>query len=365
MINEKIQKFELELRKHNAFTNRNRIQMFESFFDLSLNFDDFKLFIDNQYKNTGYSFDLHFKDESNRQDLDYVEDIFIFTFKTPITLRNKLLKYMKKNNIEMIPLEKTEIILFCDGKVILNGGETTPFPTINSLRDLKKDRIACKVTFMPPIKMVLFDLLHIDFKRHYFSKKMPYKMKKEDIKEYLKLIDKQYKEQTTLTKREENRIEELSQLEQKEKTSKIEYVYKIDDNTPLIIIDRLWKFTDLEKILRGLWLSIPSKIRECLSSSLKYERSGKYKSQKKIDGMITFFDKLESYSKMKIADNIRDIRNDIENNENIFDFLQFDKYQNQLDQSIINISDFILELTNIFFLEMENLFEKKQYKFKK
>lgn len=345
-VKDKIQKYEKELRKYNKFTK----DSLYTFFELN-QYESFKLFIDNQYKK-GYTFDSLFGKEYQREDLDYVGDIFKFNFKTPINLRNKILKFMKQNNIKILPYETHELILHCDGKVYLNNELVKPFFAISYFRDLKLNRIRVKVIFMSPSEMDSFDFIHTNFKKYYFNKKTPRKFKKEEIEEYEELIDKSYK--TKLNQKELDRFKELEQIENEVRFGKVKYLYKLKDKKSLII-ERDWAISEIVKILDGIRFSLNSEIRYIITSNEKYKKGGDYKYQDKVNNLCRFFDNLEKFEKLKIGDKIREIRDNITNNKttNI----------QEIDRVIANISNFASNLEDLFFLDMDKFLETKKYKF--
>ncbi|KKL62845.1 hypothetical protein LCGC14_2181160, partial [marine sediment metagenome] len=212
--NKKIQDFEYELRSYNKFGKK---ELFKTFFDLNLRNSNLKDFIDEQYSAKQYSFDLLFGKEHQREDLDYVMDIFEINFKTPITLRNKIIKFMKKSNISLIPIDNFSITLYCDGKAKLNDNYLNIFKIQDYLRNLKKERFECKVIFMPPENNneELLEVNHNDFKKYYFQKKNPVKMKQEEIDEFIKLID--VCQQRELTKEESEKYDFFKLEERKER----------------------------------------------------------------------------------------------------------------------------------------------------
>ena len=346
----KIQSFEKMLRNYNVFNN---MEIFQTFFELNLECKELKEFVDNQYKKEEYLFDSFFGEEHQRNDDDkyYTEDIFKSVFKTPINLRNKIVKFMNKNNIDVLPYDKNTITLYCDGNSKLNGNSCEPYNILSILRNVKKERLNCKVIFMPPDNMKIFEIVHIDFKKYYFQKKLSYKMKQEEIDEYIKLIDRSYKQEEELNQKELKRMDELRVKEDKQRFGKVQYIYKIKNNEPLII-DKFWILSELSKLLNGLSLSLSSKVRMSISSQKQYKTT--YKKQG--DGISNFFSLLKEFSKLNVDEDIKEIRKGIENNEEIDD--------NKLDKVINNVCDFTLTLKNLFFMDMDHYLREKNYKFK-
>lgn len=348
----KIQNFEKMLRNYNVFNN---VKLFQTFFELNLECEELKEFVDNQYKKEAYNFDSFFGEEHQRNDEDkyYTEDIFKSVFKTPMNLRNKLVKFMNKNNIEILPYDKNTITLYCDGNSKLNGNCCKIHEILSVLRDIKKERLNCKVIFMPPSNKEMLETIHIDFKKYYFQKKMPYKMKQEEIDEYIKLIDRSYKQEEELNQKELKRMDELKTKEDKQRFGKIQYIYKIKNNKPLII-DKFWKLLELSKLLNGLSLSLSSKVRTFVSSNKQY-KIGEFKYKKQVDGISNFFSLLKTFSKLNIDEDIKEIRKRIENNEKIDN--------SKLDNVVNNVCSFTLTLKKLFFMDMDNYLKEKNYKF--
>ena len=342
MINKKIQEYEYELRKHNKFGKK---EIIKTFFYLNLKNSDFKDFIDKQYIGKEYSFDSLFGKEYQREDLDYAMDIFEFNFKTPITLRNKIIKFMKKNNIELIPIDKFSITLFCDGKVKLNDNYLDIFKVIDYLRSLEKERFECKIIFMPPKNdnIELLETCDNDFKKYYFRKKNPIKMKQEEISEFIKLIDISRKRK--LNQEESEKYNILKKKEDEVRFSKTTFTYKIKNKKPLII-NKSWKLSELIKVLNGLVRSLSYRIRSRISTQ-KRNRNGELSFQKEIDGIISFFDSVKEFSNTETDNNIINIREMINNEEKI--------NAEQLDIIINNICKFVVSLKDLFFINLNEI----------
>ncbi|KKL88293.1 hypothetical protein LCGC14_1926180 [marine sediment metagenome] len=340
--NKKIQDFEYELRSYNKFGKK---ELFKTFFDLNLRNSNLKDFIDEQYSAEQYSFDSLFGEEHQREDLDYVMDIFEINFKTPITLKNKIIKFMKKNNIELIPIDKFSITLYCEGKVKLNDNYLDIFKVLDYLRSLGKERFECKVIFMPPEddNKELLETNHNDFKRYYFQKKNPMKMKQEEIDEYIKLIDILQKRE--LNQEESEKYDLLKKKEDEERFGKITFTYKIKNKKPLII-NKFWRLSELIKVLNGLVRSLSYRIRSHISTQ-KRNRNGELSFQKEIDGIISFFDSVKEFSNTETDNNIINIREMINNEEKI--------NAEQLDIIINNICKFIVSLKDLFFINLNEI----------
>ncbi len=343
---QKIQAFEKDLRQYNVFKNED---IYKTFFELNIENEDLREFIDTQYKD--YTFNFIFEKEYQRNDLDYVEDQFIGIFKTPITLRKKIVNFMNKNNINILPYEKNVLSLYCEGKVELNGLVRSIRKVLTFFRELNRERIPCRVTFIPPSNKKMFDVLHINFKKYYFQKKLPIRMKQEEIDEFTKLIDKSYSSQ--LSQKESLRMNELKKKEDEQRFGRIQYIYRIKNNEPRVI-DKLWKLSDLEKLLNGLNHSLSSKIRSYITMQQKY-KTGKFKGQKQIDGIVKYFSSIKDFIEKSISEDIVQIRETIKNCEDIDN--------DKIDGVINNICNFTLSLKDLFFMDIDDYLKKRSYTF--
>ena len=350
-IKNKIQKFEKDLRKYNIFNTFDRSGIFQIFFELNFECKEVKEFLDKQYKKEQYDFDSFFGKDHQRADHIYIVDIFKGVFKSPMNLRKKIVKFMNKNNIDVLPYKKDKIVLYCDGRSEFNGNNYGIHEILSILRDLKRERLNCEVVFMSPANIEILEVTHTDFKKYYFKKKLPYKMKQEEIDEYIKLIDKAHVQELDQT--ESKRKDELKVKEDEERFGKIEYSYLIKNNEPLII-DKSWKLSELTKILNGLSLSLSSKIRRYVASEDKF-KTGEFKYNKQINNISNFFSLLKEYCMLNIDEDIRETRKRIENGEEVDN--------NKLDDVINNICNFTLTLKDLFFMDMNTYLKEKNYKF--